>query len=85
MEKKETNPIVLSDEQLQILAFTIANRIKVGEETFTKQEAADYLKIKYKTFERRLVSGHYPAKLIHRDGGTMIFLKSELTEFIKKT
>jgi excisionase family DNA binding protein len=83
MKKNETNVCHLSFQQLDRIAFAIAHRINAGEQTFTKQEAADYLKIKYKTFERRLSNGHYPAKLIHRDGGIMLFLKSELTEFIK--
>lgn len=53
------------------------------EKPLTKQEAADHLRIEYKTLERKLSKGKLPAKLIHRVDGTMLFYASELNEFIK--
>jgi len=80
------NPSILTDEQLERIAFAVAGKIKslVESDTlFTKQEAADFMKLAYKTFERRLNSGHYPENIKHWDGGTLLFVKSELIKYVK--
>lgn len=78
------NPTSWPSEELDRLAFAISARIKAGDELMTKQEAADFLKVKYKTFERRLASKHYPASIMHRDGGTLLFIKSEIIKYVKE-
>jgi hypothetical protein len=80
------NPSELSSDQLDRIAFAVAGKLKFlleSETLYTKQEAADFLKISYKTFERRLNSGHYPNDIVHKDGGTMLFVKSELVKHVK--
>jgi hypothetical protein len=76
------NPSDLTNEQLDRIAFAIAGRIQKGDELMTKDEAAAFLKIKYKTFERRLSRGHYPASIEHWDGGTLLFIKSEILKYV---
>jgi hypothetical protein len=71
--------LIQLDEQVQQESF----RQKLSEKPITKAEAAEFLRISYKIFERRLADGHYPAKLIHRDNGTMLFFESELTQYLK--
>lgn len=84
----QLNPSDLSAEQLDRIAFALIGRLSslcVADKLLTKDEAATMLKITYRTFERRLSSGHYPARLIHWDKGTMLFLPSELVEFVKQS
>jgi excisionase family DNA binding protein len=77
------NPTEFPQEVIERLAFVIAGQIQKGDELLTKQEAADFLKVKYRTFERRISAGHYPTTIIHRDGGTLLFVKSEILKYVK--
>lgn len=77
------NPTDVSNEQLERIAFAIIGKIQAMDTLMTKQEAADFLKVNYKTFERRLNSGHYPEKIKHWDGGTLLFVKSEILKYVK--
>jgi hypothetical protein len=82
----QLNPSILTNEQLQVIAFALAGELKklnTPEPLLTKAEAAEYLRIEYRTLEKRLKSGVYPARLIHRVDGSIYFLASELLEFVK--
>jgi hypothetical protein len=79
-EIRTMNGTEFSDETIARIAHAVRG---MSDKTLTKQEAADFLKIKYRTFERRLKRNHYPAKLIHRDGSTILFLESELINYVK--
>jgi hypothetical protein len=82
----QLNPSILTNEQLQVIAFALVPEIKkalVPESLLTKAEAAEYLRIEYRTLEKRLQKKVYPARLIHRVDGSIYFLASELLEFVK--
>lgn len=79
----QLNPTDLSNEQLDRLAFAIAARINAGMELLTIQEAADYLKIEYKTLLRRKSQGRYPKNLFHKMGGRTLTIKAELCAYVK--
>ena len=55
------------------------------ENTMTKQQAADYLKINIRTLERRVKSGVIPSRYAHTNGGTVYFFASELQELLKQS
>lgn len=81
------NPSHFSQDELKVIAFALVGELRamgvtIGEKLLTKEQAAKELKITYKTFERRLSSGHYPARIIHRDGGTMLFIHSEIIKYV---
>jgi hypothetical protein len=59
----------------------------IVEKPLTKKEAADYLNMSYRTFERR-ISGPLktlPDDIIHKDpvSGQLYFFPSELNEYLK--
>jgi excisionase family DNA binding protein len=47
------------------------------------KEAAAYLGIGQTTFWERIKTGKIPSILIHRNGGSVYFFKSELRQFLK--
>jgi excisionase family DNA binding protein len=55
------------------------------EEPMCVKEAAAYMNITNKTLYNRINSGEIPASVIHRNGGSVYFFKSELYQFIKNS
>lgn len=86
--------IAITPEYLDRLATNIRQQVSDGfvmlkshmiEKPLTKKEAASYLFINPKTLESRIRSGAIPAKMVHRNGGTMYFFPSELEQLLKKS
>lgn len=55
------------------------------ERPLTKKEAASYMRLHIKVFNKRFKDGVLPATLRHYNGGTIYFFASELEDFIKKS
>lgn len=82
---------VMSDDQLdKLIQKAIQEGFERGqkkpfEKPLTKKEAADYMRVHIKVFNKRFKSGELPANLRHYNGGTIYFFASELEAFIKKS
>lgn len=54
------------------------------EDPMTRKEAAKYLKCHINTLDKWIREGVIDTSFVHRKGGTVYFLKSELHQFIKE-
>ncbi len=85
-QAEKPKPSMITDNQVDAIVNMLILRLSefgMVDKLITKAEAAKFLRVSYKTFERRLGNGHYPSWLIHWDDGTMLFLPSQLVQFVK--
>jgi excisionase family DNA binding protein len=61
----------------------VVAKMKTIEDPITKTEAAKYLKITYRTLNRKIDEGVIPTSLLHRIDGTILLYKSELEAYVK--
>lgn len=54
------------------------------DDPITRKEAAKYLKCNVSTLDKWVKEGVLDSAFVHRKGGTVYFLKSELHQFIKE-
>jgi excisionase family DNA binding protein len=79
----------LTSEQIKEFAKEIIaqdralGKYKTHENPITKQEAAEYLRISYRTFDEKVKEGIIPASLLHRIDGTILLYKDELEPYVK--
>lgn len=82
---------VMSDDQLdKLIKESLQRGFELGqkkpiEKPLTKKEAADYMRIHIKVFNKRFKTGALPANLRHYVDGTILFFASELEAFIRKS
>jgi hypothetical protein len=82
----QINPTEMSNEALDRLAFAIAAKvlplIDKGDEVFTPDQAADFVKYKRSTFDSMVAMGKFKRHNIHEKADPK-FLKSELIAALK--
>ena len=78
------------DKLIKAITDTVREELsKVRKENsdvpLTRKEAARYFGIDVGTMHKKFKSGELPASLRHRVGGRIVFFKSELEAYLKKS